>query len=128
MHRVLCAVPAASFPLKTIPKPAAPQIVEYLRAFADEFDLRRHIRFRTKVLCAELTTEADAPVANGARDDGKTASRLHGVKAQCWHVTSSPSDAGGDPDVVRCSGTLFSAVSPCCVSVRQRSFVSWVLD
>ncbi len=93
-------------------RPTAPQILEYLRAFADEFDLRRHIRFRTKVLCTELTpVDAGAPTADGAYGDGTPADRLNGADAQRWHVTSSPSDAGSAPEVVRCSAVLFSACS-----------------
>ena len=75
------------------------QVLEYYRAFADEFDLRRHIRFRTKVLSAELTLdEPDLPPANGAHENGaaKPAS-----SAPCWRVTSLAAGCSGDSEKVR---------------------------
>ena len=79
------------------------QVLEYFKTFADEFDLRRHIRLRTAVLSAEYLVAADHP--NGAHvASGDVAARVesNGATPAAWRVTSAPLSADGTPAKVPC--------------------------
>ena len=78
------------------------QVFEYFRVFADEFDLRRHIRLRTAVLSAEY--DASAAHLSGADAEIVTAAaeaKCNGSSSAPWRLTSAPVCADGSPPQVR---------------------------
>ena len=79
------------------------QVLEYFKVFADEFDLRRHIRLRTVVLSAEYMSAAVQPSgADAACIDGAAETVPNdGSNSAPWRVSSAPVDADGTPTEVR---------------------------